>query len=121
VVFYAAGLIVVGLLWWLLWLDATAHCHLVHPNLDRRVIANNACIALFPPVVIVASIAVSFASPLLAELSWLLIALVRPAVGRLVGDSPAGPSTPLPPPTGREVATAARTSPNRCARRRRRR
>jgi uncharacterized membrane protein len=109
-VFYAGGLTVVGLLWWLLWLYATARRRLVPPDLDGKVIAYNFWVALLPPVIFLASIGLSFASPLWAKLSWALIGLVRPAVGRIFADRSVGLSAPLPPRTHRVVPGVVRPS-----------
>jgi len=56
-----------------------------------------------------ASIGLSFASPLWAKLSWALIGLVRPAAG-LFADRSVDPSAPLSPRTHRAVPGGVRPS-----------
>jgi uncharacterized membrane protein len=84
VAFYAVTLAAVGFVWWALWIYAARGRRLVDPRLDPRLIRLNTLSALLAPILFLASIGLAFTSPALCELSWLLIALVRPALTRLL-------------------------------------
>ncbi len=82
VAFYAGYLALVGLLLALLWFYAAA-AGLLTPDLDPGVVRHHALRQLGASAIFLLSIGVSFASPLAAQFSWALIALVRPVVVRL--------------------------------------
>ncbi|HEX5414813.1 MAG TPA: TMEM175 family protein [Chloroflexota bacterium] len=83
---YAGGLAIVGLVWWLVWLYATRTPGRTVPNLHPRAVTFNSLVAVLPPLVFLVSIGLSFFSVVVAQLSWFLVLLVRPAMTRFYGD-----------------------------------
>jgi uncharacterized membrane protein len=83
VVFYAATLMVTGLLSSALWRYAAGGHRLVDEGLDVRLIRYMAIRTASIPAVFLLSIGVSFIHPISAMLAWLTIALTRPALNRL--------------------------------------
>jgi uncharacterized membrane protein len=73
VIFYVASLTIAGFFIILLWWYATSDHRLVDKQLDPSLIRHHMQRALIAPLIFVLSIGLSFISPYLAELSWLLI------------------------------------------------
>lgn len=75
-VFYAATMVLVGLLMAGVWLYAYAGGRLVDQPLDRQHFRSSLRRVLTPPAVFLLSIALAFWDPDLAKYSWLLIAFI---------------------------------------------
>ena len=75
-VFYAATMVIVGLLMAGVWLYAYAGGRLVEQPLDRSQFRSSLRRVLTPPVIFLLSIALAFWDPDLAKYSWLLIAFI---------------------------------------------
>jgi uncharacterized membrane protein len=86
VCFYALSVAATGLISTLLWVYATYHHRLVDPALDERIIRYNTVRGLVSVVIFLLSIPVAlFIDPGYAELSWLLLFLLRPLLRPLLG------------------------------------
>ena len=72
-IFYVGSLTVAGLFILLLWWYATNDHRLVDKQLEPALIRHHMERALIGPAIFVLSIGLSFLSPFLAEVSWLLI------------------------------------------------
>jgi len=73
VIFYVGSLTIGGLLILLLWWYVTNNHRLVDKQLDTSLIRHYMQRSLIAPIIFLLSIGLSFISPYLAELSWLLI------------------------------------------------
>ncbi len=76
VIFYVGSLTVTALFIILLWGYATSDHRLVDKHLDPSLIRHHMQRALIAPLIFVLSIGLSFISPYLTEVSWLLIGVV---------------------------------------------
>ncbi len=76
VILFAGTLAGTGVVILTLWLYATHNRRLVHPELDAIVIRNHTLRAVSAPSVFLASMVIALASPLVAELSWLLLGAI---------------------------------------------
>ncbi|HET7325212.1 MAG TPA: TMEM175 family protein [Halococcus sp.] len=84
VVVYAIHLAILGLLLSWIWWYASRNRRLVDPEIDPRVVRYTDLRAVVIPLIFVVSIGVSFVSVDVAELSWLLLLFVRPALSRYI-------------------------------------
>ena len=85
VVLYAATLAVTGLVLTVIWLYAAFVGRLLHPSVSRRMAWGRVLDLAGPSIVFLASIGVAYVDPAVAPLTWLLIAVVQPVLGRLTG------------------------------------
>ena len=83
--FYALSVALAGCTLTWLWLYAARNPALVEPKLEPRFIDYYAFRALVPSVIFVLSVPLAFFNPFLTELSWLLVPLTRPLLGRFYG------------------------------------
>jgi uncharacterized membrane protein len=73
VIFYIGSLTLAGLLIMLLWWYASSDHRLVDKSLDPALIRHHVHRSMIAPIIFLLSLGLVFLSPLLAELSWLLI------------------------------------------------
>jgi uncharacterized membrane protein len=74
--FYAGSVAALGMVRWLMWQYAARSHRLVDKNLDEKFIAQVARRALISPAIFALSIGIAFFNPMLAMLSWWLVAAV---------------------------------------------
>lgn len=86
VMFYALNLAVIGALFLLLWTHAAFRGNLVNSETPREMIRRTTVALAIPPVVFLISIPIATTNITMAEVTWLLIVLLRSVPARVVPD-----------------------------------
>ncbi len=86
VIFYATNLAIIGGLFLLLWVYAAFFGQLIDPRTPRLTVRRTTVALAIPPLVFLASVPVAMLNPTTAEMSWLLIGILRPLPARLIAD-----------------------------------